>query len=116
MPKNGMQTDTPECSQVHSAEAIRLIWEGTQKALDESGMDRGDVVSLCDIIVRLADHSVLSIEAKASRPESSQVVGQIRHYRELASHLLQWASAPVPEPDWSKVSEKLRSAGAAAVE
>jgi hypothetical protein len=116
MPKKETQTGIAHGSPLESAEATRLLWEGTQKALDESGLDRRDLVSLCDIIVRLADHSLLRVEAKVSRPESDQDVQQIRHYRELASDLLRWASTPAPEPDWSEVSKKLRSAGAPALE
>jgi hypothetical protein len=115
MPKKQSQAGA-DGSGFQSSVAIRLLWEGTQKALEELGMDRGDLVSLCNIIVRLADHSVLHIEARVPHPESNQGVEQIRHYRELASNLLRWASTPAREPDWREVSEKLRSEGAPALE
>src|SRR5262245_23585903 len=116
MPEKESQIGIADGSRLPSSEAVRLLWEGTQRALDELGMDRSDLASLCDIIVRLANHSALVIEAKLSHPESHPIVEQIRHYRELASDLLRWASMPAPEPNWRQVSEKLRSVGAPTLE
>jgi hypothetical protein len=110
MSENGNQHEFAECLQF--PEAVRLLWEGTQKALEEWGMDRSDLVSLCDIVVRLADHRLLLIAKCGSPPGSEQITEQVRHYRNLASELLRWASAPPPEPDWGKVAEKLQSVGA----
>lgn len=110
MPKDGAQPELAECFQF--PEAVRLLWEGTQKAVEEWGIDRTDLASLCDIVVRLADHRLLLIEARGSPPGSEQVAGRVRHYRRLAAELLQWASTPPPEPDWGEVAERLRSAGA----
>jgi hypothetical protein len=111
MSKDATEPEFAVC--VQFPEAVRLLWEGTQKALDEWGMDRSDVASLCDIIVRLADHRLMVIKVKGSSPGSKQVADQVRHYRELASELSRWAGAPQPEPDWVQVSEKLQSVGAA---
>jgi hypothetical protein len=107
MQENGTQPQFAECSQF--PEAVRLLWEGTQKALDEWGTDRSDLVSLCDIIVRLADHRLQVVASCGSPPGSEQVAEQLRHYRRLASDLLQWAAKPPPEPDWAKVADKLPS-------
>ena len=95
------------------SEAIRLLWEGTQKAVEEWGIDRSDLAALCDIVVRLADHRLMLIEACGSPPGSEKVVEQVRHYRELAANLLRSAAASPPEPGWGGVADKLRSVGAA---
>jgi hypothetical protein len=93
-------------------EAVRLLWEGTRKAID-GGIDTKDLVSLCDIIVRLADHRLLLIQSGCNLPaaESQETVNQLRHYRKLASDLLQWASRPMPEPDWAVIAERMASVG-----
>jgi hypothetical protein len=90
-----------------------LLWEGTQKAVEEWGMDRSDLAALCAIVVRLADHRLMVIEACCSPPGSEKVAEQVRHYRALASDLLRSAAASPAEPDWGEVAEKLRSVGAA---
>jgi hypothetical protein len=116
MPKDRNLDNSPELGDLPGPEALRLLWEGTRKALQEWGMDRGDLVSLCDVMVRLADHRLLVLEAAGSPAGSHQVADQVRHYRQLASDLLRRASTPPPEPDWAKVDEKLRSGGAAPLE
>jgi hypothetical protein len=100
-----------------SPEAVRLLWEGTRKALD-GGLDHDDLISLCDIIVRLADRRLLIIQAKdgPSAAESKAASEQFRHYRKMASELLQWAKKPAPEPDWAAIAENLKSVGAAPLE
>ena len=98
-----------------SSEAVRLLWEGTRKALD-GGMDTKDLVSLCDIIVRLADHRLLIIQTASHSVETEEAAKQIRHYRDLAAEVFQRASKPAPEPDWAAVAESLESAGAAPLE
>jgi hypothetical protein len=103
-----MQIDTTHRESTSpSVEAVRLLWEGTRKAIDE-GIDTEALVALCDIIVRLADHRLLHA-SRGRSPESDQTVEQLRHYRELAAQLLRWASAPTPEPDWAAVAERLKS-------
>jgi hypothetical protein len=97
----------------HLSESVRLLWEGTDKALRQAGMDRSDVVSLCDIIVRLSDHRLLIIQAKHPSPESEQAADQVRHYRQLAWDRLQWASKPLPEPDWSEIDKRIQAAALA---
>ncbi len=109
MPESKTQPEPAAC--LPSPEALRLLWEGTQKALEEWGMDRQDVASLCDIVVRLADHWLLTIGSCGSPPEGA--VGLVRHYRQSAAELLRRAAAPPPEPDWDKVAAALRAAGAA---
>jgi hypothetical protein len=89
-----------------------LLWEGTQKALEEWGLDRSDLASLCAIVVRLADHRPMVIEVGGSPPGSEKVAEQVRHYRQLAAELLRKAAASPAEPDWNEVSQKLRSVGA----
>ncbi len=111
MPHHGDRQEFPESFQF--PEAIRLLWEGTRKAVEEWGMDRSDLAALCDIVVRLADHRLMLIEACCSPPGSEKIAEQVRNYRELASHLLRSASASPTEPDWGGVAEKLRSVGAA---
>ena len=111
MPRSGNDQEFPECFQF--PEAVRLLWEGTQKAVEEWGLDRSDLASLCDIVVRLADHRLMVIEVCGSPPGSEKVAEQVRHYRELASDLLRSAGASPPEPAWGEVAEKLRSVGAA---
>ena len=108
MPGNGNHQEFPECFQF--PEAVRLLWEGTQKAVEEGGMAQSDLDALCDIVVRLADHRLMLIEACGSSPGSEKVMEQVRHYRELASHWLRSAAVSPPEPDWGGVAEKLRSA------
>jgi hypothetical protein len=114
MPRNGNDQELTECFQF--PEAVRLLWEGTHKAVEEWGIDRNDLASLCDIIVRLADHRLMVIECSGSPPGSEKVAERVRHYRDLAADLLQRAAAPLPEPDWGEVDQKLRSAGAAPLE
>ena len=111
MSNNGNLQESPVCFQF--PEAIRLLWEGAWKAAEESGIDRSDLASLCDIVVRLADHRLLVIEANASPPGSEKVAAEVRRYRDLAADLHRTASAPPPEPPWDEVAAKLRSAGAA---
>lgn len=98
-----------------SPESVRLLWEGTRKALD-GGIDTEDLVSLCRVIVRLADDRLLILESCAPSAESQEAADQLQHYRKLASDLLQWATKPAPEPDWASISEKLKSVGAAPLE
>lgn len=100
---------------LHSADALRHLWEGTRKALD-GGIDTKDLVSLCDIIVRLADHRLLIISVATSTAETEEAAKQIRQYRDLAAEVLQRASKPAPEPDWAAVAESLASVGAAPLE
>ena len=111
MPNNGNHEGPPACFQF--PEAVRLLWEGAWKAAEESGIDRGDLASLCDIVVRLADHRLLVIEANGSPPGSEKVAAEVRRYRDLAADLHRTASAPPPEPPWGEVAAKLRSVGAA---
>src|SRR5947209_19704747 len=99
MPDNG-----PQPGLADFPEALRLLWEGTWKAA-EWGIDRADLVSLCDIIVRLADHRLMFIEAKGSPPGSEHIADLVRHYHKLAADLHRWAVTPPPEPDWGKVAE-----------
>jgi hypothetical protein len=112
MQENGIHGEFLERFQ--SPEAIRLLWEGTRKALD-GGMDHDDLVSLCDIIVRIADHRLLLMQAKCDPPsaESEAAAEQLRLYRKMASELLQWAKKPAPEPNWAAVAENLKAIGAA---
>jgi hypothetical protein len=111
MPENPTQPELAAC--VEFPEAMRLLWDGTLKALQEWAMDPKDVASLCDIIIRLADHRLMIIEVCGSPPGSEQVADQVRHYRQFAADLLRLAAAPPPEPDWGEVAGKLRWAGAA---
>ena len=94
-----------------SVEAVRLLWEGTRKAIDD-GIDTDALVALCEVIVRLADHRLLR-ESNSSSCESEKAAEQLRHYRRLASDLLQWASAQAPEPDWERLAQRLETIGAA---
>ncbi|MHB1424880.1 MAG: hypothetical protein ACYC3I_17045 [Gemmataceae bacterium] len=96
---------------------MRSLWEGTRKAL-ERGIDHDDLVSLCNIIIRLADHRLLFIQVKGdpASAENKEAAEQLRLYRKLASDLLQWATKPVPEPDWAAIAENLKSVGAAPLE
>ncbi len=110
MPKNGAQPEFAESTQF--PEAVRLLWEGTQKALEEWGLDRSDLASLCEVIIRLAEHRLALIQECGSPPAAEQVAEQLRHYRGLASELHRRAAATPPEPDWEEVAEKVRSAGA----
>ncbi len=111
MQENENHQGSPEY--LPSTDAVRLLWEGTRKALD-GGVDHDDLVSLCDIVVRLADHRLLFIQAKCdgSSAESQAAADQLRRYRALASSLLQWAAKPAPEPDWDGIAERLESVGA----
>lgn len=114
MQESEIQTVFAECFRF--PEAVRLLWEGAQKTLAEWGMDPEDLASLCGIIVRLADHRLLLIDKCGSPPGSEKVANQVRHYREQASKLLQWAAAPAPDPDWASIAERLKSNGAAIFE
>lgn len=115
MQENGTQSELAE--RFRFPESVRLLWEGTRKAID-GGIDTKDLVSLCDIIVRLADHRLLFLEAGCGSPEAEtmQAANQLRHYRKLASDLLQWATRPMPEPDWAVVAERMASAEAVSPE
>jgi len=108
MQENGTKPEHAE--RFRFPEAVSLLWEGTRKAID-GGIDTKDLVSLCDIIVRLADHRLLftQVECGSSTAESQDVANQLRQYRKLASELLQWASRPMPEPDWAVIAERTRS-------
>jgi hypothetical protein len=108
MQENGTQPELAE--RIRFPEAVRLLWEGTRKAID-GGIDTKDLISLCDITVRLADHRLLFLQAEKGVPsaESQEAVNQLRHYRKLASDLLQWASRPMPEPDWAVIAEQMAS-------
>lgn len=111
------ETHQESFERFHSPEAVRLLWEGTRKAID-GGVDHDDLVSLCDIIVRLADRRLLIIQAKGdlSAAQSEAAAEQFRHYRKMASELLQWAKQPAPEPDWAAIAEHLKAVGAAPLE
>lgn len=113
MQENGVKWDTSELFQ--SPDAVRLLWEGTRKALD-GGIDTKDLVSLCDIIVRLADDRLLIIQAASPSTETEEAAKQIRQYRDLAADVFQRASKPAPEPDWAAVAESLALVGAAPLE
>ena len=97
-----------------SADAVRQLWVGTRKAMEE-GIDTEDLIALCGIIVRLADHRLLR-ESCNPTGESDEAAEQLRKYRKLASDLLQWASAAAPEPDWAGIAQRLESVGAAPLE
>ncbi len=88
MQENGPQREPSE--RFPSPEAVRLLWEGTRKALD-GGIDTKDLVSLCDIIVRLADHRLLLLKVKCDPPstESQEAIEQLQYYRKLASDVFQ---------------------------
>jgi hypothetical protein len=114
MPDKAPHAEFADISQF--PEAVRLLWEGTRKAVD-AGIDTDDLAALCDIVVRMAEHRLLLLGAEcAPSAEREQAADQLRHYRKLASDLYQWATAPVPEPDWAGAAEKLRSVGAAPLE
>lgn len=113
MPENETLQELPK--RFRSPECVRLLWEGTRKALD-GGIDTDDLVSLCNAIVSLADDRLLSYASCAPSDESEEAAKQVQHYRKLAGDLLQWATQPAPEPDWGKISEKLKSVGAAPLE
>jgi hypothetical protein len=100
-----------------SPDAVRLLWEGTRKALN-GGIDTKDLAALCDIIVRLADHRLLIMQVKCDPhlAETEAAVKQLRCYRDLAASVLQKASKQAPEPDWTAVAKSLESAGAAPLE
>src|SRR5438874_7937279 len=98
MPNNGNHPGSPACFQF--PEAVRLLWEGAWKAAEESGIDRSDLASLCDVVVRLADHRLMVIEANGSPPGSEKVAAEVRRYRDLAADLRRTAAAPPPEPPW----------------
>lgn len=110
MQKNENHQEFPECFQF--PDSIRLLWEGTQKALEDWGMDRRDIESLCDIVVRLADHRLMVIQVCGAPRGSEGIAERVRHYRNLADDLLRSAAAPRPEPPWNEVGERLHSAGA----
>ncbi len=111
------ETDQRVFERFQSPEAVRLLWEGTRKALD-GGLDNDDLISLCDIIVRVADRRLGIIQAKGdlSAAQSDAAAEQLRHYHQLAFELLQWAKKPAPEPDWAAIAENLKSVGAAPLE
>jgi hypothetical protein len=113
MNENGTHTESLECSQF--PEAVRLLWEGTRKAVD-AGIDTDDLVVLCNIMVRLADHRLLFLGQFAPSRGCEEAAGLLQHYRKMASELLQWAAAPTPEPDWADIEERLQSVGAASLE
>jgi hypothetical protein len=99
-----------------SPEAVRLLWEGTRKAVEEWGMDSEDLASLCDIIVRLVDHRLLVLASCEAAPESAQVAEKLQSYRQQAMDWLQRARRQPVEPDWNEVAAKLQAAGAAPLE
>jgi hypothetical protein len=109
VPENVSSQKSLDCWR--SAEAVRLLWEGTRKAIDD-GIDTDALIALCEVIVRLADHRLLR-ESNSSSCESEKAAEQLRHYRRLASDLLQWASAQAPEPDWERLAQRLETIGAA---
>jgi hypothetical protein len=115
MQENGANWEPSEHFQ--SSNAVRLLWEGTRKALD-GGIDTKDLVALCDIIVRLADHRLLIIQVNCD-PRSAEIeeaAKQLRHYRDLAADVFHRASKTAPEPDWAAIAESLASVGAAPLE
>jgi hypothetical protein len=75
-------------------------------------MDSEDVASLCDIIVRLADHRLLILASCKVAPESQQVAERLQSYRQLAADWLQRATRRPAEPDWNEVAARLQAAGA----
>jgi hypothetical protein len=93
-----------------------LLWEATEKALGEAGMDRNDLASLCSIIVRLSDHRLLLIQAKYSSGEFEQAAKQVQHYRQLAWDRLQWASKSLPEPDWAEIDKRIQTTAVPALD
>lgn len=115
MQENGTKSELAE--RLRFPESVRLLWEGTRKAID-GGIDTKDLVSLCGIIVRLADHRLLFLETGCglSATESQEAANQLRQYRKLASDLLQWATRPMPEPDWAVIAERMASAEAVSPE
>ena len=108
MQENGSNPDFAECRQF--PETVRLLWEGTQQALNEWGMDHSDLVSLCDIILRLAEHRLLVIAKCVPSAESRQAAERVQYYLKQAQTLRQWAATPPAEPDWAEVERKLHSA------
>lgn len=110
MQENGTKPELAES--LRFPEAVRLLWEGTRIAID-GGIDTKDVVSLCDIIVRLADHRLLFVQAQhgIAATESQEAANQLRHYRKLASDLHQWAARPMPEPEWAVIAGRMASVG-----
>jgi len=113
MQENGIQRESSRCAR--SLDSVRLLWEGTQKALAE-GLDTEDLVTLCGIVVRLAEHGLLVGASASASSECEQDAEQLRSYRNKASNLLRWVSTPAGEPDWAGIAERLKSAGAAPLE
>ncbi|HEY7427888.1 MAG TPA: hypothetical protein VH682_26890 [Gemmataceae bacterium] len=95
-----------------SPEAVRLLWEGTRKAVEEWGMDSEDLASLCDIIVRLVDHRLLVLASCEATPASAQVAEKLQSYRQQAMDWLQRARRQPVEPDWNEVAARLQAVGA----
>jgi hypothetical protein len=85
------------------AGAVRLLWEATEQALREGGMDTADVASLCDLVVRLADHRLLVAARRPGGPRDGEVA-ELESCRKQAAELLQFASAPRPDQDYEKLA------------
>jgi hypothetical protein len=101
----------PEVNEpLHFAESVRLLWEGTRQVC-YGGIDTDQLAALCSIVAGLAENRIRRLQSVPSSAESSAAIQQLQEYHEAASALLAWVEAPVPEPDWSAVAEKLASVG-----
>jgi hypothetical protein len=113
MKDNGTHRESLKCAR--SLDTVRLLWEATRRVIAE-GIDTEDLVALCGLVVRLAEHRLLDGASCPPSAESEQAAEQLRSYRNMASDLLQWANTPAHEPDWAGLAERLKSAGAAPLE
>ena len=99
----------------HFADSVRLLWEGTRQVC-YGGIDTDQLSSLCSIVAGLAEHRIRLLQSTPRSTESDAAIQQLRDYHESALALLAWLKAPIPEPDWSAVAEKLASVGASPLE
>ena len=99
----------------HFAESVRLLWEATQRVV-YGGIDTDDLVELCSIVVRLAEHRLLRLQSGAGSTDSAKAIEQLRECRDAALKVLEAVKAPAPEPDWSAVAAALSTVGAAPLE
>ena len=91
-------------SQLAFPESVRLLWEATEAALQDFGLDYKHAAALASVIVRLADER-LSVIDDHGRPGGHEDARQrLLYYRDKAAKLLAVVKAPRPDEDFEKIA------------
>jgi hypothetical protein len=85
-------------------ESVRLLWEATETALQDFGLDYRNAEALAGVIVRLADERISFIDHHGRPGEHEDTRQRLLYYRDKAAKVLAVVNAPRPDLDFEKLA------------